>query len=121
MNASTLPSRAVLGSEPAKPYTAYRWARENYTRWGRLIDIWRFVLTWLFYLWLDQQAWSYGGQPTAERKAKRRRARAIWIRETLLHLGPTFIKVGQFFSTRADRSAAVRVGRLAAVFEQDSL
>jgi predicted unusual protein kinase regulating ubiquinone biosynthesis (AarF/ABC1/UbiB family) len=91
-----------LGSEPAKPYTAYRWARENYTRWGRLIDIWRFVLTWLFYLWLDQQAWSYGGQPTAERKAKRRRARAIWIRETLLHLGPTFIKVGQFFSTRAD-------------------
>lgn len=102
MNASTLPSRGVLGSEPAKPYTAYRWARENYTRWGRLIDIWRFVLTWLFYLWLDQQAWSYGGQPTAERKAKRRRARAIWIRETLLHLGPTFIKVGQFFSTRAD-------------------
>lgn len=102
MNASTLPSRAVLGSEPAKTYTAYRWARENYTRWGRLIDIWRFVLTWLFYLWLDQQAWSYGGQPTAERKAKRRRARAIWIRETLLHLGPTFIKVGQFFSTRAD-------------------
>jgi predicted unusual protein kinase regulating ubiquinone biosynthesis (AarF/ABC1/UbiB family) len=91
-----------LGSEPAKTYTAYRWARENYTRWGRLIDIWRFVLTWLFYLWLDQQAWSYGGQPTAERKAKRRRARAIWIRETLLHLGPTFIKVGQFFSTRAD-------------------
>jgi predicted unusual protein kinase regulating ubiquinone biosynthesis (AarF/ABC1/UbiB family) len=91
-----------LGSEPAKPYPAYRWARENYTRWGRLIDIWRFVLTWLFYLWLDQQAWSYGGQPTAERKAKRRRARAIWIRETLLHLGPTFIKVGQFFSTRAD-------------------
>ncbi|MFS8836534.1 AarF/ABC1/UbiB kinase family protein [Synechococcus sp. WC101] len=91
-----------MESEPAKPYTAYRWARENYTRWGRLIDIWRFVLTWLFYLWLDQQAWSYGGQPTAERKAKRRRARAIWIRETLLHLGPTFIKVGQFFSTRAD-------------------
>jgi predicted unusual protein kinase regulating ubiquinone biosynthesis (AarF/ABC1/UbiB family) len=102
LNASTLPPRAVLGSEPAKPYTAYRWARENYTRWGRLIDIWRFVLTWLFHLWLDQQAWSYGGQPTAERKAKRRRARAIWIRETLLHLGPTFIKVGQFFSTRAD-------------------
>ncbi len=102
MNASTIQSRAILGSELAKPYTAYRWARENYTRWGRLIDIWRFVLTWLFYLWLDQQAWSYGGQPTPERKAKRRRARAIWIRETLLNLGPTFIKVGQFFSTRAD-------------------
>jgi hypothetical protein len=46
-----------------------------------MLDIWRFVLTWLFYLWLDQQAWSYGGQPTPERKAQRRRARAIWIRE----------------------------------------
>ena len=118
MNASTLPSRAVLGSEPAKPYTAYRWARENYTRWGRLIDIWRFVLTWLFYLWLDQQAWSYGGQPTAERKAKRRRARAIWIRETLLHLGPTFIKVGQFFSTRADLFPSEYVEELSKLQDQ---
>lgn len=104
MSASTLGSQAStsLGSQPVKPYTAYRWARENYNRQGRMLDIWRFVLTWLFYLWLDQQAWSYGGQPTPERKAQRRRARAIWIRETLLNLGPTFIKVGQFFSTRAD-------------------
>ncbi|MEN9203475.1 MAG: AarF/ABC1/UbiB kinase family protein [Thermostichus sp. DG_1_6_bins_120] len=100
MSASTLTSRR--GGGPVKSYTAYRWAREDYTRRGRLLDIWRFVLTWLFYLWLDQQAWSYGGQPTPEQKAKRRRARAIWIRETMLNLGPTFIKVGQFFSTRAD-------------------
>ncbi|MGQ9836506.1 MAG: ABC1 kinase family protein [Cyanobacteriota bacterium] len=102
MSTSTLVSLPSLGAEPVKSYTAYRWARENYTRQGRMLDIWRFVLTWLIYLWLDQQAWSYGGQPTPERKAKRRRARAIWIRETLLNLGPTFIKVGQFFSTRAD-------------------
>ncbi|MFS8884738.1 ABC1 kinase family protein [Synechococcus sp. H70.2] len=107
MKAST-----ATGAKPAKPYTAYRWARENYSRWGRLLDIWRFVLTWLFYLWLDQQAWSYGGQPTPEQKAKRRRARAIWIRETLLQLGPTFIKVGQFFSTRADLFPAEYVEEL---------
>ncbi len=105
--------RLRWGAESVKPYTAYRWARENYSRWGRALDIWRFVLTWLFYLWLDQQPWSYGGQPTPERKAKRRRARAIWIRETLLHLGPTFIKVGQFFSTRADLFPSEYVEELA--------
>lgn len=113
MKAST-----AKGSKPAKPYTAYRWARENYSRWGRLFDIWRFVLAWLFYLWLDQQAWSYGGQPTPERKAKRRRARAIWIRETLLHLGPTFIKVGQFFSTRADLFPSEYVEELSKLQDQ---
>lgn len=113
MKAST-----AKGSKPAKPYTAYRWARENYSRWGRLFDIWRFVLTWLFYLWLDQQAWSYGGQPTPERKAKRRRSRAIWIRETLLHLGPTFIKVGQFFSTRADLFPSEYVEELSKLQDQ---
>lgn len=89
----------------AKPYGSYRWARDNYTRTGRLIDIWRFVLLVVFYNWLDAKHWSYGGSsrpPTDEQRAKRRRSRAIWMRETLLHLGPTFIKVGQFFSTRAD-------------------
>jgi predicted unusual protein kinase regulating ubiquinone biosynthesis (AarF/ABC1/UbiB family) len=113
-----LKASTAKGSKPAKPYTAYRWARENYSRWGRLFDIWRFVLTWLFYLWLDQQAWSYGGQPTPERKAKRRRSRAIWIRETLLHLGPTFIKVGQFFSTRADLFPSEYVEELSKLQDQ---
>jgi predicted unusual protein kinase regulating ubiquinone biosynthesis (AarF/ABC1/UbiB family) len=36
------------------------------------------------------------------KQAARRKAQAIWIRTTLLDLGPTFIKVGQLFSTRAD-------------------
>nr|WP_227517489.1 AarF/ABC1/UbiB kinase family protein [Thermostichus lividus] len=42
-----------------------------------------------------------GGMTDAKRAA-RRRAQAIWIRETFLDLGPTFIKLGQLFSTRAD-------------------
>ncbi len=93
---------AIRSSQPATSYSAYRWARDNYTQTERLIDIWRFVLTLLFYSWLDQKNWSYGGRPTESQRAQRRRQRAIWIRETLLNLGPTFIKVGQFFSTRAD-------------------
>ncbi len=89
-------------STVTKPYTSYRWARDSYTRQGRQVDIWRFVLTFLFFIWLDQRAWSYGSSPTEEHRAKRRRYRAVWLRETFLNLGPTFIKVGQFFSTRAD-------------------
>jgi len=91
-----------LPSQPTQTYASYRWARDNYTQAGRLVDIWRFVLTLLFYSWLDQKNWSYGGRPSEGQLAQRRRLRAIWIRETLLNLGPTFIKVGQFFSTRAD-------------------
>ena len=53
-------------------------------------------------LWLLDQAWSYPGGQTAEKKAARGRRLAVWIRESLLQLGPTFIKLGQLFSTRSD-------------------
>ncbi|HEY9747664.1 MAG TPA: AarF/ABC1/UbiB kinase family protein [Allocoleopsis sp.] len=81
---------------------AYRWNRENYSRHRRFIDIWAFFLTLLFGLWLDSKPWSYPGGFTEEKRARRRKNQAIWIRETFLELGPTFIKVGQLFSTRAD-------------------
>ncbi len=81
---------------------AYRWSRESYSHPRRFIDIWTFVLMLLTALWANEKAWSYRGGITEEKKAYRRKAQAIWIRETLLELGPTFIKVGQLFSTRAD-------------------
>jgi predicted unusual protein kinase regulating ubiquinone biosynthesis (AarF/ABC1/UbiB family) len=81
---------------------AYRWSRESYSSQRRYIDIWSFVLKLLAAQWAYKRAWTYPGGMTEEKQAKRRRATAIWIRETLLDLGPTFIKVGQFFSTRAD-------------------
>ncbi len=81
---------------------AYRWNRDNYSRHRRFIDIWAFVLTLLTGLWLDSKPWSYQGGMTEEKRARRRKGQAIWIRDTFLDLGPTFIKVGQLFSTRAD-------------------
>lgn len=81
---------------------AYRWNRENYSRRRRFLDIWSFVLLLMFKLWRYNKSWSYPGGVTEAKQAARRKTQAVWIRSTLLDLGPTFIKVGQLFSTRAD-------------------
>ncbi|KAI7839932.1 hypothetical protein COHA_006326 [Chlorella ohadii] len=80
----------------------YTWAQEDYSRRRRTLDTWSFVLTLRARLWLLDQAWSYPGGMTPEKKAERGRTLAVWIRETILQLGPTFIKLGQLFSTRSD-------------------
>jgi len=102
-------SRATAKSYSEK---AYRWNRENYSRQRRFLDIWAFVLTLMSQLWLDSKPWSYQGGITDAKRAIRRRKQAIWIRETFLDLGPTFIKVGQLFSTRADLFPAEYVEEL---------
>jgi predicted unusual protein kinase regulating ubiquinone biosynthesis (AarF/ABC1/UbiB family) len=81
---------------------SYRWNREHYSKTRRFFDIWFFVWRFLGGRWLLGKAWSYWGGMTDAKRAARRRAQAIWIRETFLDLGPTFIKLGQLFSTRAD-------------------
>ncbi|MGB3787437.1 MAG: AarF/ABC1/UbiB kinase family protein [Phormidesmis sp.] len=80
----------------------YRWNKGTYSRPQRFIDIWSFVLKLLAKRWLYGKAWSYGGEITPEKQTQRRKDMAVWIRETCLSLGPTFIKIGQLFSTRAD-------------------
>ncbi|MEO0869291.1 MAG: AarF/ABC1/UbiB kinase family protein, partial [Cyanobacteria bacterium J06642_11] len=81
--------------------TRYRWNR-RYSRPQRFVDIWSFFLTFLGKRWLYGKSWSYSGGLSAEKQAARRRAQARWIRQTFLELGPTFIKLGQLFSTRSD-------------------
>jgi len=82
--------------------SSYRWNQERYSQKRRFVDIWSFMFKLLAAQWSYSKPWAYAGAMTEERQAKRRRAIAIWIRETFLELGPTFIKVGQLFSTRAD-------------------
>ncbi len=80
----------------------YRWSRPGYSRFQRRIHVWSCVLRFTTELWLNGKPWSYREGYTEENRAARRRKQAIWIRETFLDLGPTFIKLGQLFSTRSD-------------------
>ncbi len=92
---------------------AYRWNRDNYSRNRRFFDIWSFVLSLMTGFWLNKKSWSYPGGVTEEKRKARRIEQAVWIRNTLLELGPTFIKVGQLFSTRADLFPSEYVDELA--------
>jgi predicted unusual protein kinase regulating ubiquinone biosynthesis (AarF/ABC1/UbiB family) len=53
------------------------------------------------------------GGITDEKKKEKRRKLAKWLKEGLLRLGPTFIKIGQQFSTRVDILAQEYVDQLA--------
>jgi predicted unusual protein kinase regulating ubiquinone biosynthesis (AarF/ABC1/UbiB family) len=120
-NSLRYPSPAVSSVNVATPEAAkssYRWNRENYSVNRRRLDIWRFVLQLLLKLNLNGKKWSYVGGYSEEKLAARRQQQAVWIRESLLELGPTFIKVGQLFSTRADLFPSEYVEELSKLQDQ---
>ncbi|CAL0306618.1 unnamed protein product [Lupinus luteus] len=80
-----------------------RWSRfKTYSTIQRTLEIWGFVITFIFKAWLNNQKFSYRGGMTEEKKTFRRKTLAKWLKESILRLGPTFIKIGQQFSTRVD-------------------
>ena len=98
--------------------SSYRWNQEKYSANRRRLDIWRFVLTLLYQFWLNGKKWSYPNGYSEDRLNQRRQKQAVWIREGLLELGPTFIKVGQLFSTRADLFPVAYVNELSKLQDQ---
>lgn len=71
-----------------------RWQKSHYSPLGRQIEVFtvvgRFIST---ILW--DNFW-------ANKSGQIRKKRAAWLIKNLLNLGPTFIKIGQALSTRAD-------------------
>ncbi|BFI41989.1 aarF domain-containing kinase [Marchantia polymorpha subsp. ruderalis] len=91
----------------------FSWAKDNYSPVQRTIDIWSFVLQLRARVFLLDAKWTYIGGFNEERQKARRRATASWVRECILQLGPTFIKLGQLSSTRSDLFPAEFVEELA--------
>jgi len=71
----------------------------------RTCEIWGFAFSFAWRYFLLNQKWTYpkkAGGMTPEAVSARKRELAVWLREGLVKLGPTFIKIGQQFSTRVD-------------------
>lgn len=105
---STLPLAKFTGLPPIEGMKVlptdegFSWANENYNSIQRSIDVWSFVISLRVRVLLDNAKWTYIGGFTEDKQANRRQRTASWLRESVLQLGPTFIKLGQLSSTRSD-------------------
>jgi predicted unusual protein kinase regulating ubiquinone biosynthesis (AarF/ABC1/UbiB family) len=94
---------------PASP-SLPRWQRPRYSPLARQVDVSVSAAKLGFFLWAD--AAGFGRSPA------QRQQRAQWLVETILSLGPTFIKIGQALSTRADLLPLEYVRALARLQDQ---
>lgn len=93
---------AAMEAAAAAANRKYQWSSGGYTQLSRSISVWSFIARLLTANWIDQRSWTYLSGKTDEKRKKRLRGLAAWARSQILDLGPTFIKLGQLASTRAD-------------------
>src|SRR5207248_3700786 len=60
----------------------------------------------------------FRGADESQRKAARLEQQAVWLKRSLIRLGPTFIKIGQALGTRADLLPLAYVKELATLQDQ---
>eukprot|EP00249_Psilotum_nudum_P015268 c25233_g1_i1 orf=941-3481(-) len=91
------------GQKPRVSAPVGQWNRfKAYSTIQRSIEIWSFVIVFLLKTWLINRKFVYRGGMTEEKMKGRRKSLAKWLKDGILRLGPTFIKIGQQFSTRVD-------------------
>ena len=108
-------STATVGSTKSQPQSAAGEAppvdnqsphqQVGFSAWRRTLQIYAFALTFGFRYWRLSKAGTYRKMPggmSPENVSAKKAELAKWLREGLIQLGPTFIKIGQQFSTRVD-------------------
>ena len=90
-------TRSVTGTPYKTPGGAGPWAQfKSYSTLQRTLSIWKFAISFALKYFLMGQKWTYDkkeGGMTPEAVSSRKAELAIWLREGLVRLGPTFIKV----------------------------
>lgn len=103
---ANLKNEETLESENKNETTsdADRWSRlKSVSTFQRTLEIWSFVAQFICRFLSSKLKFTYGKTGmTKEALSARQKQLAIWVRESLIRLGPTFIKIGQQFSTRVD-------------------
>jgi predicted unusual protein kinase regulating ubiquinone biosynthesis (AarF/ABC1/UbiB family) len=79
---------------PFESSKSLHWQHSLRSPFGRQLEIFRFTSQFLTFLFWDRL--------TGANSVRKRQQRAKWLVDHLMNLGPTFIKIGQSLSTRAD-------------------
>ena len=87
------------------------------------LDNWRVRMRAAVYFLIDRFVRTlrlviFRGSDGSENKAARLEKQAVWLQESLLKLGPAFIKIGQALGTRADLLPLAYVKELATLQDQ---